>query len=287
MLGSDVTAILKTAVDSRFSIIPVNSDKRPRLATWKPYQTRLPTREELNRWWVENPAAWAVVTGSVSGIVVLDFDGEAGLATIQKLNLHPHVRTGSGGAHLYLQHPGWRVPTLNGKSKLEFGRRFPGIDIRGDYGYAILAGQNKTGRYEWLRPMEPDPLDVLPDDLRGFLGLLHPPIPEVAHRNGHATCNGSGRVQPERLIRQAIELVQSGRGRNDAGFLLAVQLRDNGFTESEAEHIMRSYVSRVPNLNLKGQHEPYSECEAFHSLKQAFSRAPREPWVNGDRKSVV
>ena len=96
MLGSDVTAILKAAVDAGFSLIPVNADKKPRLATWKPYQNRLPTREELTRWWNDDPPAWGVVTGKVSGIVILDFDGPAGLETLRKLNLTPHVRTGSG-----------------------------------------------------------------------------------------------------------------------------------------------------------------------------------------------
>src|ERR1035438_2855999 len=135
MLGSDVTAILKAAVDAGFSLIPVGLDKRPRISTWKPYQARLPTQEELNRWWSEGPPAWAVVTGKISKIVVLDFDGQAGLETLRTLNLSPHVRTGSGGAHWYGRHPGWRVPTLNGKSKLALGRRFPGVDIRGDFGY--------------------------------------------------------------------------------------------------------------------------------------------------------
>src|SRR5665213_1197206 len=285
MLGSDVAVILKAAVEAGFSIIPVNSDKRPRLATWKPFQERLPTRDELNLWRGENPAAWAVVTGGVSGIVVLDFDGAAGLETLRKLNLQPHVRTGSGGAHLYLLHPGWRISTVNGRSKQELGRRYPGVDVRGDRGYAILAGHNESGCYEWVRPMEPDPLDALPQDLREFLGLLHPQGQEHPNGNGHRTVNGSGKVQPEKLILHAIELVQSGRGRNDAGFLLAVQLRDNGFPESEAESVMRSYVSQVPTINLKGKHEAYSENEALHSLRQAFSRSPREPWAVG--KAVV
>ena len=241
MLGSDVTAILKAAVDSGFSLIPVGQDKRPRLSTWKPYQARLPTREELTHWWSEGPPAWGVVTGKVSKIVVLDFDGEAGLETLRKLNLRPHVRTGSGGAHLYVRHPGWKVPTLNGKSKVELGRRFPGVDIRGDLGYAVLAGQNQSGWYEWLRPMEPDPLDVLPEDLRDFLGLLHPPKPALSKGNGQPKVNGNGRVSPEIVIQQALDLVHSGRGRNDAGFLLAVQLRDNGFSELEAAAVMRSY----------------------------------------------
>src|SRR5215472_8902362 len=122
MLGSDVASILRAALDAGFSLIPVNADKRPRLPTWKPFQTRLPTADELDSWWHENPSAWAVVTGRVSGIVVLDFDGDAGMETLRALGLKPHVRTGSGGAHLYLRHPGWRIATVNGRSKIELGR---------------------------------------------------------------------------------------------------------------------------------------------------------------------
>ena len=279
MLGSDVTAILKAAVDSGFSLIPIGLDKRPRIPTWKPYQERLPTPEELTRWWYDGPPAWAVVTGGISGVVILDFDGEAGLETLRRLNLSPHVRTGSGGAHWYGRHPGWKVPTLNGKSTQELGRQFPGVDIRGDLGYAVLCGQNQSGWYEWLRPMEPDPLDVLPTDLREFLGLLHPPLPAPQNGTGPAKVNGNGRISSEILIQQALDLVHAGRGRNDSGFLLAVQLRDNGFSEPEATDVMRSYVSRVPGRNGKGQQESYTDREALNSLRQAFSRSAREPWL--------
>jgi hypothetical protein len=211
----------------------------------------------------------------VSGVVVLDFDGQAGLETLHALALNPHVRTGSGGAHLYLRHPGWRVATVNGRSKIELGNRYPGVDIRGDFGYAVIAGQNRNGPYEWLRAMEPDPLDVLPEDLREFLGLLHPS--ETQPRRT-AVGESQGRVAAERLIQQALDLVHAGRGRNDAGFLLAVQLRDNGYSESEAEGVMRQYASSAPATSLKGNAEPYAVDEAVHSLRQAYSRSPRDPW---------
>jgi hypothetical protein len=76
MLGADVSAILKAAFDHGFSLIPVGCDKRPRLRSWNPYQKRLPTREDLTKWWSEDPPAWGVVTGAISGIVILDFDDQ-------------------------------------------------------------------------------------------------------------------------------------------------------------------------------------------------------------------
>jgi len=32
----------------------------------------------LTRWWNDDSRVWAVVTGRISGIVILDFDGKAG-----------------------------------------------------------------------------------------------------------------------------------------------------------------------------------------------------------------
>jgi hypothetical protein len=243
----------------------------------KPYQARIPTREELQRWWPEDPPAWAVVTGKISGIVVLDFDGSTRLETLSRLHLNPHVRTGSGGAHWYVRHPGWTVRTVNGRSKLELGRRYPGLDIRGDFGYAILAGQNQNGRYAWVRSMRPDPLEELPEELREFLGLLHPPSPD--RRNGTGSRVAGQRPSSEILIQHALELIQSGRGRNDAGFLLALQLRDNGYSEADASAVMRSFAASVPACNLKGQSEPYSAEESLHSLRQAYGRAARSAWA--------
>src|SRR5215831_12254305 len=110
MPNGELIHLLKEAHAKGFSIIPVNRDKRPRVA-WKVYQERQASSEELNEWWQQRPDAWAVVTGSVSGIIVLDFDGAAGIAAMEELRLRPHVKTGSGGAHVYFRHPGWPVQT--------------------------------------------------------------------------------------------------------------------------------------------------------------------------------
>ena len=100
-----------------------------------------------------------------------------GARLLRQLGLAPHVRTGSGGYHIYFAHPGWPVKTLNGKSASELGHRWPGLDIRADGGYAAFCGHNTRGRYEWLRLPLLEPTEKLPDDLRRALGLLHAPGP--------------------------------------------------------------------------------------------------------------
>ena len=61
------------------SVIPVARDKRP-LVKWEEFQKRRPTEEEVESWWTRWPDAnIAIVTGRISGLVVVDADGAAGL----------------------------------------------------------------------------------------------------------------------------------------------------------------------------------------------------------------
>ncbi len=242
-----------------WSVIPVRKDKRPFLSEWKPYQTVQPDEAALTQWQQQyKPPAWAVVTGAISGIVVLDFDGEKGAETMRSLGLDPHVRTPSGGFHVYFQHPGFEVKTLNGKSKAELGRRFPGLDIRGDGGYAVFCGRNSAGRYEWLREPVADPVSIVPAEVRGFLHLDTPQ---------HASVS-------DKLLKAALK--QSVTGRNDAGFWLACQLRDNGLSRSDAESVMTRYQASTGGINTKGHPEEYGVEETLASLEQAYSAPARE-----------
>src|SRR5690242_8980740 len=97
------------ALAAGFSVIPVGLNKKPLIPTWKPFQERLATREEFVAWKRMSPPAWAIITGELSKLVILDFDGERGNETLRKLRILPYVRTGSGGHHVYFLHPGWHV----------------------------------------------------------------------------------------------------------------------------------------------------------------------------------
>ena len=279
MNTKEIPAPVAQAVALGWSVIPCRSDKRPHLS-WKEFQSRSPTLEEIEAWQSEyNPSAWAVITGTVSGVVALDFDGETGERTRTRLGLSPHVKTGSGGSHVYVDHPGWCTTTVNGKSKQILGEQFPGLDIRGDGGYAVFCGQNESGSYGWVREMQPDPLDTIPRNLRSLLGLLQPPEgggqqPPASANN---QTNSSDRVAADFLISCALERAPTGR--NDAGFWLAAQLRDNGYARAEAERVLLDFASRVLPSNSKGHDEPYTRAEALASVEQVYQRPPREPWA--------
>jgi putative DNA primase/helicase len=59
---------------------------------------------------------------------------------------------------------------------------------------------------------------------------------------------------------------------------MACQLRDNNFSRAEAESIARTFASRVPSTNTKGQHEPFTEQDALVKVASAYGAAARQPW---------
>ena len=94
-----------------FSVIPARTEEKKGsyLEGWKPFQERRPEPSEVKRWWRRHPGAGlAIVTGSVSGIIVLDVDpGHGGRETLEGRTLPPTVavRTGGGGEHYYYRYP--------------------------------------------------------------------------------------------------------------------------------------------------------------------------------------
>ncbi len=90
----------------------------------------------ITRWWADTPDAnIGIATGAVSGIIVLDVDGEDGEASLAALEREhgslpetPTALTGKG-RHLYFAHPGVPVPNRT--------RVAPGLDVRGDGGYVV------------------------------------------------------------------------------------------------------------------------------------------------------
>lgn len=138
---------LKAALAYRargFSVIPVGKNKKP-LVEWAEYQDRLPTGAEIREWWRRWPGAnVAIVTGRVSGVVVLDVDGPEAREALQGRPLPPTpcVLTGKG-THYYFQHPGFQARN--------FVKKLPGLDFRGDGGYVLAPPSlHPSGRrYRW------------------------------------------------------------------------------------------------------------------------------------------
>lgn len=260
----DVTSARKR----NLCLIPVREDKKP-LVPWKEFQGRLPTDEEFQRWKGRNPAAYAVVTGEISGCIVLDFDGEAGRNTLSRLRLEPHVQTPSGGAHVYVEHPGVPVTTANHGACRELNRLFPGMDVRGDGGYAIAFGRNHAGEYRWTGPDDFLPFENLPPDVQRLLteGAVRP----LDGSHGVSACE----QDQEDLLHEALQEAETA-GRNNALFNLACRLRDTGLREEEALPVCLRFAELAPATNAKGTEGPLTESEVRATVQSAFSRPVRE-----------
>ena len=110
----------------------------------------------ISKWWEAHPGAMiGVPTGPKSGFWVLDMDvdgekGIDGVGALSTLGMLPETVTQvtpRGGLHALFKW-GARRPVRNSTSKIG-----PGIDVRGDGGYVILAGSVRSdGRaYQWKR----------------------------------------------------------------------------------------------------------------------------------------
>jgi len=156
-----------------FSVIPVHTvedgvcscgsphcnapGKHPRYK-WKSYTEVAASKEQIESWWGREPDSnIGIVTGSVSGIAVVDIDGEEGLSSLSEAGLPIDelpptltAKTGGGGLHLIYRNPESR------KIKTRAGI-LPNVDIRAEGGFIVAppskheSGNIYVGRGAWDR----------------------------------------------------------------------------------------------------------------------------------------
>jgi hypothetical protein len=160
-----------------WSVIPMEPRGKRPLVAWLEFQQRRAALDEIDAWFRHWPEAnVGIVTGQVSGLVVIDVDAQHGgfesLAAMERdLGRVPETVaavTGGGGRHLYFKHP--REALRN-----RVGLR-PGIDLRADGGCVVAPPSvHPSGRrYAWSAGNAPEEiaLATLPP---WFLDLLRPP----------------------------------------------------------------------------------------------------------------
>ncbi len=200
-------------------------------ATWLPLKERLTMQSELRTWFNSfKVEGIAMVTGELSGLIVLDFDAGAGVTLMHELGIEPHIATPSGGFHAYMRHPNWFVSTSNAK----INQSLPaGLDIRADGGLCMLPPTvTDFGPYTRLSRKSLVKKTELPKELLATLGLIHPPVPREMKPLESPPRDWERRDVNE-LIEYALMITRS-RGRNQAGYVLAIQLRSHFYREQEA-----------------------------------------------------
>lgn len=146
-----------------WAVVPAGERTKRPIVPWQAYQHRMPSEAEVTIWFERWPRAnLAVITGAISGIVVVDIDpkndGDRSLAALEvrhgPLPATIESMTGGGGRHVYFAHPSREVRNRVGLA--------PGIDLRGDGGCIIVPPSvHPSGkRYRWKAGHAPGQVDL-------------------------------------------------------------------------------------------------------------------------------
>ncbi len=192
-----------------YSVIPSGGGDKGKapITNWKEFQYRRATFEELENWEKQrSPKLWGIVTGEISGLVVIDADTVEARQKLESEIGPPNVISPSGGAHWYVEHPGHVVKNCVGLLE--------GVDIRADGGFINIAGRSKKGEYRITRLPTPDILiswDKVPPQIKAVLkGNKYPAqnsntdIIPVGQRNDRLT-SLAGTMRKRGMSQGAIE----------------------------------------------------------------------------------
>lgn len=260
--------------------------KHPRIS-WKSLRNERLSREAVRKCWQRWPSAnIGVITGRISGLTVLDIDGEEGLESLETIGLTfdtlpmtPTVRTGGGGLHLYFQHTDDAPSTAVGV--------LPSIDIRAEGGLVVLppsshiSGINYTwledrgidlpfANFDWSRLHLSEPITSVPKETKTwYLDLLRG-ISEPGRNE--ATARLAGRYCTLGLSEEEVYLLLRGWNRGN----------DPPLTDEELRKTTRSIWAAEHKEDLEKQDQILEQISSI--LKVTLLSAKR---ISGDEPKIV
>lgn len=159
------------AIGRGWNVIPISVASKKPLISWKEYQTKSVELETVDDWFengVETSSGYrtktfnlAVLTGAISGIVVVDCDNIESVQYAEKNNLtSPFSARTTRGRHFYFTHPqnGTRFGNKVGNNPRDWPS-VDGLDFRGDGGYVLMPPSVKmkdgeiVSQYRWEVPV--------------------------------------------------------------------------------------------------------------------------------------
>lgn len=250
-----------------------NPGKRP-VVRWGKYQERLPTVGEVRGWWERNPAFnVGVVTGRVSGLVVIDVDGpecEELLARRAGGTVTPTMRfsTSTGRYHLCYRWP-WDRPATSHQFKA--GSRT--LSILADGRETVLPPSvHKSGAvYGWLDVDSDNAVSLAdaPEWLQALCSPVTRPPRVMSARRPAGVASGGQRsgvlAKVERWLARCPAAV-SGRGGHDQTFKVCCGLvHGYGLNRETAwDFLVNEYNPRCE--------PPWSDDELAHKLDEAITK---------------
>lgn len=128
-----------------YSIIPcgepnTHKTKIPSLLSWKKWQSERASTQQLEEWKkTRKNNVWAIVTGKISNIFVIDCDTHEAVTKFSTIfAVEPNVKT-QKGAHFYFRYPN----DINKIKSVSKGiKSFPDMDVKADGGYVCFYNGN-------------------------------------------------------------------------------------------------------------------------------------------------
>ncbi len=262
--------------DLGYSVIPIHtiikgkcSCKNPKCSApgkhafikWTKYQRQRADAKQIKRWLKNWPKAnIGIVTGKVSGITVLDIDGEEGIKSLEEAGYKvedfntPTVKTGGGGYHLYFKY------NESIKSK---GGVLKKVDVKSESGLVVAppSFHASGNNYQWLKRPEEYGLEDFPLDL----------IKANEEKASSTIKNGNWY---ERLLGGVAE-----GERNVAATKLAGRYFKFGISKNEVKKFLEAWNQKNrPPLNLK---ELYATIDNIHTAdvnKKGAKEQDIAPW---------
>ena len=265
-MSKELYEAAKKYLDFRFSVIPVKvywSEEEKKFikkpAPWKEYQKRRATEEGIRKWFLDSDQynGIGIVTGWVSGVYVVDVDGELSEEDKKKFRLYTGriAKTISGGTHLYFT-------TGRGTPVLQNAVRVGGlpIDLRAEGGFVVAPPtfaikDGKKHEYRWIKGKDLESM---------FLGVLSQDFLKLLNQKKN-TLSGGGNWQEAGTPRLNLrEHLQVGKGeRNNRLYRLACSLLGKHDADEAWELILASNQTYSPPL-------PVNEVRALFRSAVSF-----------------
>ncbi len=281
-----------------WSVVPLWGDSRPEMpkapaVQWRDYQQRLPTQMEIERWFLrENHVALGIVCGSLSRLMVVDFDTPELAEEFERcypdLAFTLVVRSGQRRMPHYYYH----LP----EQLRVHSRHIQGADLLGEGAYVVAVPTEISG-HSWEFMCDEVPLLLSPADLKRiitFFGVREyvdsgeeqqtrqlSPIVDTPATNKSPALHPE--PQPQSTLDVSAQTAQNWYhalaiqiGRNNALFRISCYLRDYGWSRAEVLRLLINvHIVQPPPAGHTVETPQQREAEAFKTICSAFKKLPR------------
>jgi hypothetical protein len=283
--GRPVLPVHWPLVDGGCSCKQPNCDKVGKHPLTRHGLTDASTNTEIICGWFERwpEANLGLCTGSTSGVVVLDVDGDAGAGSLKNLTdqfgpLPPTTQSKTRrGTHLLFQHP------QGIKIKSSVGKLGAGLDVRAEGGYVIIPPSRFPGGfYEWVikQPLATIPVWLLSKLISPVMQRSNgtPPIDRIAQgQRNQSLASLAGSMKKRNMTLEAIELALLAENRNRCDPPLSDSevsaiARSIGRYEPEPDHV------RLLSSSSQSSNEVGDTTETGDSERPALQLFPDAAW---------